>query len=145
MNHHALKVYRYTRSATLPTKAHPSDAGWDLFLDHDVLLSSKLQAIDMGIKLVIPEGYWVRLAEKSGLASLGVELHGGIIDQNYRGPIKVLVRYTGNGNLSMCAGRALCQMILVKQEDMGGIQELTQDEFSTATDRGESGFGASGA
>ena len=42
--------------ATMPTKAHAQDAGWDLYAPEDVLVPAKESAvIDTGVHIQLPE------------------------------------------------------------------------------------------
>ena len=150
-----LQVLLTSSTAKLPSKAYPTDTGYDLFLDQAVSLEAKPQACSTGVKLVIPEGYWVRFAEKSGKALKGIQIHGGIIDETYRGELKVIASYhqppvwkgvhvgagqLGYENYALTAGEAICQMILEKRND-ADIVQITEEQL-TLTDRGANGFGS---
>lgn len=53
-----LKVYRRTKTAKLPTKAHKGDAGWDLYVDSDksIFIEANSDAqLSTGISIVIGE------------------------------------------------------------------------------------------
>jgi dUTP pyrophosphatase len=134
-------------TAKAPSKAFPTDTGYDVFLDipegKHFFVTERPVALPTGVRLVIPEGYWVRLDEKSGNALKGLRVHGGIIDETYRGEIKVICS-AQTGPMEIPSGKAICQMILEKRHD-AEIQVISQEEFdSTQTDRGEGGFGHSG-
>lgn len=143
-----LKVLLTDDTARLPSKAYPTDTGYDLFLSEDVALGPCASACPTGVRLVIPEGYWVRFAEKSGKALKGIRIHGGVIDQTYTGELKVIASYQmpsdlfGTRAFKLKAGEAICQMILEKRND-AEIVQITESEL-TATDRGANGFGSTG-
>lgn len=153
-----LKALLTSDTAKLPSKAYPTDTGFDLFLDKDVALGPCPQACTTGVKLVIPEGYWVRFAEKSGKALKGLQIHSGVIDETYRGELKVIASYSwppraetnilthdtylNYDPLILKAGEAICQMILEKRHDAEVVQ-ITEEEL-TETARGANGFGSTG-
>lgn len=75
-----------------PTKAYPHDAGWDLYpLETMELLPGHQALISTGIAIAIPQGYYGRIAERSGLGSRGLGVGAGVIDSGYRGEIKIAV------------------------------------------------------
>jgi dUTP pyrophosphatase len=48
--------------------------------------------IETDIKIQLPEGCYGRIAPRSGLAlNMSVDVLAGVIDADYRGPIKVLL------------------------------------------------------
>lgn len=140
-----LQVLLETATAKMPAKAHATDTGWDVFVDHEVTVTEVAHAIDVGIRLAIPSGYWVQLAEKSGKALSGLEIHGGIIDQDYRGRVKVIAKVAhGAPSMVIPQGKAICQMILHRLEPMS-LEEIGPIEYTCGeTERGEGGFGSSG-
>ena len=53
---------------------------------------NKSQLIETDIKIQLPEGCYGRIAPRSGLAlNMSVDVLAGVIDADYRGPIKVLL------------------------------------------------------
>ena len=139
-----IKVTLADPSLKLPSKAHPTDTGFDLYVAEDVTIDYKPIAYKTGVRLIIPEGYWVRLAEKSGKALKGLRIHAGIVDESYRGEVMVVASMVpGVPCLYLKKGEAICQMILEKRHDVE-LQQIDEAEFSTNTIRGEGGFGSTG-
>lgn len=145
-----IKVLRVSQTAKLPTKAYPGkyeDTAYDLFADSGPwLVTSRPQAINTGIRLIIPEGYWVKFAEKSGKALKGLQIHAGIIDASYTGELKVIVSCHPEcrGDIILNEGDSICQFTLEKLVP-SEIVEITKDEFNTEGEarlRGENGFGS---
>jgi dUTP pyrophosphatase len=79
--------------------------------------------------------------DKSGLASRGLQVVGGIVDAGYRGEIAVLLYNTTDADIAFESGNKVAQGIIVPvvQADFTQI-----DEFSETT-RGAGGFGSTGA
>lgn len=134
-----LKVKRLTKTALLPEKNNPSDAGFDVFSDEEIEVSDNVCLISTGIAIEIPEGYYGRLKGRSGLtAKTNLRVHEGTIDSGYRGEVKVMVQ--AHGGYSVERGDKIAQLIIQPLPD---IEVLEVDELSD-TDRGSKGFGSSG-
>ena len=133
-----LKVEVLT-GANLPTKAHPSDAGWDLYA-HEISYRENQIIISTGCKFMIPEGYYGRIADRSSMAVKGFHVVGGVVDSSYRGIVKVLLVYSGYGMPNIHIGDKIAQLIVTKIHE-GGIEEVAS---VNETERGEGGFGSSG-
>ena len=87
---------RYSKihpDAREPFRANPSDAGYDLFsTQYETLDPFQRKLISTGINIEIPEGFYGRIAPRSGLAcKKGIDVMAGVIDSGYRGEIKVLL------------------------------------------------------
>jgi dUTPase len=104
MSNTNLKFY-VQPGARAPKKAERS-AGWDLYskTEHDpmVIFPGESLGIGLGVHWAIEtdDGYGreFTLKEKSGLSNIGLRVSGGVVDEPYRGEIKVLFN-----NTSPCA------------------------------------------
>lgn len=126
----------------MPTKAHSGDAGWDLYAAHSVdILPSKRVLVSTECKFNIPQGYYGRIADRSGLAlKSGLHVMGGVIDSTYTGVVKVVLVNLGDTTYSVSAGEKIAQMIITKIHEGDLVLVENLDEFT----RGENGFGSSG-
>lgn len=83
----------------MPLRAHPTDAGADLFSSHDsfLLYPGDKKLIDTGVAIKIPVGYVGLVYNRSSQGKIGVSIpHAvGVIDADYRGNIKVLLKNNG--------------------------------------------------
>lgn len=88
-----LQVKKLSVHATIPTKAHATDSGFDLYAAKDVYIKPGETVIvptDIAIKL--PEGYEAQIRPRSGITSktkLRVQL--GTIDNAYTGALGIIV------------------------------------------------------
>jgi dUTP pyrophosphatase len=98
--------YRILRpSAKPPLRAHPSDAGADIFYCPAnpsnpvpiVLRPGEQVSIPTGIAVEVPHGYELKISEKSGLAQRGLAIRGGVIDSGYSGELVVVMANTDMG------------------------------------------------
>jgi dUTP pyrophosphatase len=145
-----LKVKRLHEDAKLPTKAHPSDAGFDLYALEDTVVSvDGVTAVKTGIAIEMPPGIWIKIFAKSGLAvkqNLGVT--AGVIDNAYRGEYIVAMVNYGTEPYTFKKGDKIAQMVVMPHlvpklpEGEQEVQEV--EEFTAETDRGDKGFGSSG-
>jgi dUTP pyrophosphatase len=142
----ALRVRRLAAEARLPTRAHPGDAGLDLYaLEAVVLAPGARCAVRTGLALEIPDGQAGLVLPRSGLAIRhGIALVNapGLIDAGYRGELQVLLLNTDReSSCTLAAGDRIAQLVLidVHTEPVVEVQELA------ASARGEGGLGSSGS
>lgn len=79
--------------ATIPTKAHKTDSGYDLYSAEDVIIfPGETKVVKTNIAVSLPEGYEAQVRPRSGVTSktnLRVQL--GTIDNGYTGDIGIIV------------------------------------------------------
>lgn len=84
---------RLNENATLPTRAHATDSGFDLYAAKDVIIEpGETTVVPTGIAVKLPPGTEAQVRPRSGVTSrtkLRVQL--GTIDNDYRGEIGVIV------------------------------------------------------
>lgn len=84
-----IRFKKLHQDAKLPSYAKQGDAGMDVYaLEDDVILSHSTAMVRTGIAMAMPSGVFGSARERSGLASHGIRLGGGVIDSGYRGEIK---------------------------------------------------------
>lgn len=129
-------------TAETPTKAHEEDAGWDLYAAKGCIIPPHGRAcINTGIAMALPCGHYGLVVGRSGnTVNHGILVAPGIIDSNYRGNIGIMAFNTTDSEFTVCVGDRLGQLIIMPYLDSALCYE---DELGY-TDRGESGFGASG-
>ena len=142
-----------------PFRANTSDAGYDLFSTEYVTLEPfQRKLISTGINVEIPEGFYGRVAPRSGLAcKKGIDVMAGVIDSGYRGEVKVLLinlnfegynlmpntfeTMFGSANkIEIKPGDRIAQLIIEKCHSVEWKPMETLEE----SQRGEQGFGSSG-
>jgi dUTP pyrophosphatase len=91
-------IKRLDRGLPLPARAHPGDAGVDLFAAAAVTLAPGERAVvPTGVAIALPDGYAAFVHPRSGLAARhGVTVVNapGTVDAGYRGEIKVTLLNT---------------------------------------------------
>lgn len=134
-------VEKLSPDAKLPQKAHQEDAGYDLYANDYYSIPAYGQAlVKTGLKLAIPNGYVGLIWDKSGLANEGITTMGGVIDANYRGEIKIIIKNLSEDFFNIVPGQKIAQLILQPIAEI----DLKEDKISDNTERQNRGFGSSG-
>lgn len=127
--------------AKMPTKAHDTDAGFDLYTPEKVTVRCRDSVvIDTGVHVEIPRGYVGFLKSKSGLNVVNSITGEGVIDAGYTGSIKVKLYNNGYEIVYLEEAQKIIQIVFLPIPEVE--LELT-DSFET-TERGDNGFGSSG-
>ena len=137
-----LKVQRILPSAKLPVRSSPGAAGYDLFAGHDRAIPPLGKSlVPTGLRIILPPGTYGQIAPRSGLAlHYFIDIGAGIIDEDYRGEIGVLMFNFSNQTFKVRQGDRIAQLIIQKYVSVE-IQECPVQE---ETQRGSQGFGSTG-
>lgn len=129
------------KGAYLPTRAHETDAGLDIYTPTRIVLRARTsETVDTGVHVEIPPGYVGLLKSKSGLMRWDGVTSEGTIDAGYSGSIHVKLFNQGDRFIVFRPGEKISQLVVVPCliED----PELVDEIASGA--RGENGFGSTG-
>ena len=127
--------------AQAPTHGSDEAAGYDLYsYESETIVSNQIKLIDTGISIRVPEGTYGRIAPRSSVSKKGILINAGVIDRDYRGPVKVMVHNLSNDNYVINKNDRIAQLILeqIKTPPVELVEELDD------TVRGEGGFGSTG-
>src|SRR5690625_3921492 len=88
---------RLSDNAVIPTKAHQSDSGFDLFASEDVIIEpGETEVVPTGVAIELPAGYEAQVRPRSGVtAKTKLRVQLGTIDNGYTGEIGVIVDNIG--------------------------------------------------
>jgi dUTP pyrophosphatase len=141
-----LRIVRLDERAKLPTRAHPGDAGLDLYaLQAATLEPGDRASIATGIAVEIPPGQAGLVLPRSGLAArhgIAVVNAPGLIDSGYRGELRVLLLNTDRRQrFELAAGDRIAQLVLVAIESPEPLEVASL----AVSERGQGGFGSSGS
>ena len=141
-----ISIKKLHESAKVPTYAHGTDAGMDLYyMGSDFVLDVGTRAVlPTGFAVAIPSGYVGLIWDKSGIATNeGLKVIGGVVDAGYRGEVMVALLNASKLPVTITHGRKLAQMLI--QPVMHPHIEVVDGELPAAEDdRGEGGFGSTG-
>ena len=127
--------------AQAPTRGSDEAAGYDLYsYESETVAPNQIKLIDTGISIRVPEGTYGRIAPRSSVSKKGILINAGVIDRDYRGPIKVMVHNLSNNDYVINKNDRIAQLILeqIKTPSVELVEELDD------TERGERGFGSTG-
>ena len=143
---HKVKI-KLSDPKAMPLRAHPTDAGADLFSSHDsfLLYPGDKKMVDTGVAIKIPVN-WVGLVynrSSQGKIEVSIPHAVGVIDSDYRGNIKVLLKNNGedpyeiNKYTTRIAQLVITPIMLPKFE----VVNLNHEDWED-TVRGGGGFGS---
>ena len=137
-----LRVKKLDPGARLPTRK-PGDIGWDLYALSSEAAGPGLIKVHTGVALELPEGYYGQIENRSSMGLNGWDVHGGIIDNHYRGEIiVVLAQHRPGAAPAVEPSSRIAQLIVRREEDRGWTVEEAQ--VLSETERGSHGFGSTG-
>jgi len=132
--------------AKIPEKAHPSDAGFDLFcsgFNYPPSIDSILFIeATTGIALEIPEGYVGLVFPRSSISNTRHMMRNsvGVIDSGYRGEIKL--RFSvDDSDTKYKIGDKIGQIIFLRLPKIN----LVKSEDLSSSERSSGGFGSTGS
>jgi len=143
------------KTAILPTKEHVTDAGYDIYAAHDVIIFGKARELvktDLKYEIILTEdedkylkslnlGVYASIRDRSGNAlKKGITCLGGVIDYEYRGIIGVILYNTSGIDIAIKKGDKIAQLIFTPCFLPSINSVLLVGESS----RGNKGFGSSG-
>ena len=95
--------------------------------------------IKTGLAIELPAGTYGRIAPRSSLAIRGIETGAGVVDRDFRGEVKVLLRNWSDDDLRVYKGDRVAQLVVERILEVGvnHVGDLSE------TQRGNRGFGYS--
>jgi len=136
-----VKVKKLDPLAKIPVYQTEGSAGFDFHALEDFTISPGGKVlVRTGLGFEIPKGYEIQVRPRSGLSfKTGLKVALGTIDSDYRGEIKVILEYIGNGpTISIDKGDRIAQGVLAPAPQ-ALFQEVVMLDL---TIRGENGFGS---
>lgn len=127
--------------AKMPTRAHSTDAGLDIYSNQDKIVYANSSAIfHTGVHIELPPCTVGMLKSKSGLnVNYGI-VSEGVIDEGYTGEIVVKLYNHSNEDYWVTKGDKITQLVVMPVL----YKELELVDSFEKTDRGDDGFGSSG-
>ncbi|XP_033100868.1 deoxyuridine 5'-triphosphate nucleotidohydrolase-like [Anneissia japonica] len=137
-----LKFCKCREGAQAPKRGSDKAAGFDLYSAVEIVIPAKGKGkVETGLQIALPENCYGRIAPRSGLASKNfIDVGAGVIDQDYRGEVGVLLFNFSDENFKVTQGMRIAQLICEKIY----MPKLTECEKLDETTRGSGGYGSSG-
>jgi len=137
----AVIIQRDRTDAELPAYGYPGDAGMDLAVVGEHILSPGASMdLPTGLRIELPEGVWARITGRSStLRQRGLFVNEGVIDQGYRGELFIYVTNRNARPATIESGTRLAQLILAPVVRYPVVEGAVGESV-----RGAKGFGSTG-
>ncbi len=152
-----VKIKKLSPDAVMPTKAHPTDAGYDLTAIDRLFDEHGNVVYHFGLAFEIPEGYAGFIFPRSSISNKTLSLTNcvGVIDAGYRGEVtakfKSVIEMTRLNKRCLprisyprCrvyeVGERVAQLIILPIPNV----EFIEEECLAESERGTGGYGSSG-
>lgn len=106
-----------------------------------MLQPGEVAVVNTGLALQLPPGTYARLAPRSGLSLRDIWVNAGVIDKDYLGCIKVVLKNCSKEPYIIARGDFICQLICERIKRPCVIE--CNDIVTRITVRGDGGFGSS--
>ena len=159
----SIPIKKISKDPIIPKPSKPGDAGADARISGFKKIineDGKKELIDiasntytlkplerigcpLGFATAIPEGYYIKVVPRSGLAlweGLSIVNSPGTIDAGYRNEWMAIVVNLSNKEVTLKKGDRICQIILSKMYDY----EFIETDKLPVSERGKGGFGSTG-
>ena len=144
MRSKSVKLFCVNPLAKLPTKGTPDSAYWDLYAaERAVVDVGCIKLVSTGWRIEVPQGYFLDIRPRSGLASYGVTVNNspGTVDADYRGELYVIIVNHGLMPYTVQVGDRIAQCALMPVV-VTSFQQVLKELSSTK--RGTRGYGSTG-
>lgn len=144
-----VRVKKIYKDAKIPTKAHSTDAGFDIYYYNPkgnfatMIQPNETVMLSTGFAIEIPNGYFGGIYARSGLATkegLAPANAVGIVDSGYRNEVKVALHNFSFLPKTVEHGERIAQLIIQPYPEINFVESEELDD----SDRGMGGFGDSG-
>lgn len=139
-----------TRPNKTSRRAHPMDAGLDIYTPDDMkpmtVRCGEIFTIDTGLHFNLPKGTMMYMCNKTGISkNLGLQVMAKVVDEGFIGELTVCMRNSGKKRVVIEPGMKIMQGVIVPVL-YPTYKEVKQFKLSKAKkeDRGEGKFGSTG-
>lgn len=142
-----IKIKKLNENAIIPTYGSEYAAGADLYAcieSDEVIAPGQTKLIKTGLAIELPIGYAAFIYARSGLASkrgIAPANKVGVVDCDYRGEIMVALHNHSSVEQSVAKGERIAQMVIAPYI----TAEFEESDTLSDTERGQGGFGSTGA
>lgn len=137
-----MKVKKLRDEAILPSRGSIESAGADVSSIEAITIPPReYRLVGTGIAVQAPEGCYIRVAPRSGLAAKkGIDVFAGVVDRDYTGEIKVILMNNTDCLFTVEKGDRIAQLIC----ERAVISDIVEVDSLENTERSSAGFGSTG-
>lgn len=142
-----IRIQKLNENAIIPTRGSDQAAGYDLYacVEEDTTIEpGETKLIGTGLALTTPNGSFGAIFARSGLATkegLRPANCVGVVDHDYTGEVKVALHNDSAEVRTITPGERIAQLVFLPYITGEFIQVVALEQ----TDRGDGGFGSTGA
>ena len=139
--HPILPVKKVSERGFLPSRSSDHAAGLDVYAAcGGTIASMDRMLVPLDISIACPPGTYGHLLPRSGLAvKHGIHIGAGVIDEDYRGNVSVLLCNFGKEEFTFRSGDRIAQLVIVPY-----VTVTPEEKILSPTARGSGGFGSTG-
>jgi dUTP pyrophosphatase len=139
-----LIVSKLSTIAIIPKRGSSYAAGLDLYTPTSgVVEPGQRLLVKLDIAIELPQGTFGHILPRSGLAlKNGIHIGAGVVDEDYRGNVGVLLFNLGNEPYVFNAGDRIAQLVVKPYVRVDVFENDTH--ALSESERGSGGFGSSG-
>ena len=137
-----MKIQLLNPNATVPTRGTIKSAGLDLYASESLIISPKdIGIVPTGVAIALPINTCGEIKPRSGLAVKNkIDVFAGLIDEDYRGEIKVVLYNAGDESFTIEVGDRVAQLLIYSIfKPVIEVVDSLED-----TERSSGGFGSTG-
>jgi dUTP pyrophosphatase len=138
-----MRIQALHKNFIMPTKGTDKAGAFDIYMPEPGCISGQPKMFGLGFATEVPENHVALILPRSSTgAKFGLDLNNtcGVIDSDYRGEWKAMLRTKDGGYYEWVIGDRLLQFLVVPVAEI----QLEQVENLNRTKRGAGGFGSSG-
>ena len=136
-----LSIKRIKEDNSLPLPTYQQGNGLDLRTSIDIIIKpGEKVLIPTGFSLALPKDSVGLIKDRSGLAKKSLHVLAGVIDEDYRGEIGILLINLGEKTFSAKKGSRIAQLLILPTIK---VKVIEKNKLSP-TSRGNKGWGSSG-
>ncbi len=119
-----VRTQRLLPTAKLPTVSQPGDVAADLYAATAVVIPARGRSlVPTGLAMELPSGFRASIRSRSGLSlKHGIEAGAGLIDNQYRDAIGVLLYNHTDVDFPVAIGDRIAQICVERYDEPGFIE-----------------------
>jgi dUTP pyrophosphatase len=143
-----LFVVKQNPDAVIPSRVSSGSVGYDLSSCSDITIPSReRRVVPTGLLVRVPDGYYGRVAPKSGLSvKKCIDIGAGVIDQDYDGLLGIVVINNSPAEIQIKKHDKIAQLVLEKciTPEVECVEKLPEyiPRGASSVSRGANGFGS---
>lgn len=127
----------------VPTKKHPTDAGWDVYLPERLTLEpGQFKLVRLGFAIQCKPGEYLTISARSSSAVLGIHVPTAVSDAGYTGELHFFLHNFSTETRIFEKNERVFQLIFINLTPNFPIE--VSSELPITSPRGVDGFGSTG-